>query len=194
MNAFAEGVRRVVVVGCCGSGKSTLAAELARRLRVPHVERDLLGDEGSDEYRAAAARAVEADAWVFDGAPYFVEGVVYPRAQLVAALDYRRSVVMRRVIRRSLRLTLGPGDSGTHDRTPFRDWLRPDHHVRWAWTSWPERRREIAGLRARPELARAEIVRLASPSAAAAWLAAVGYTARASTISRLESSDRSAPS
>jgi hypothetical protein len=177
MHALFEHVRRVVVVGCCGSGKSTLAAALARRLGVPHVERDLLGPQGSDAYRAGAAHAVAADAWVFDGAPYYVEDVVYPRTQLVVALDFSRSVVMYRVIRRSLRLTLGLGGGGSHDRAPLRDWVRPEHHVRWAWTSWPERKREIALLDARPDLAGAETVRLATPRAAAVWLEAVGAAA-----------------
>jgi adenylate kinase family enzyme len=81
-------VKRVLIVGCAGAAKTTLAAALAARLRAPHVERDELGELGSDEYRAAVARVVSNEAWVFDGAPYDEEGVVYSRADSVVALDY----------------------------------------------------------------------------------------------------------
>jgi hypothetical protein len=98
---------RVVVIGCAGSGKSTLAAALAARLGAPHVRRDGLGAEGSDEYRRAAAEAVSGERWVFDGAPYFVEELVYGRADLIVGFRLSRGVVMRRVITRSLRESLG---------------------------------------------------------------------------------------
>jgi adenylate kinase family enzyme len=67
---------RTVVIGCTGSGKSTLAATLAARTGGTHIMRDGLGPEGSEQYRAAAATAVAADRWVFDGAPYYAEDLV----------------------------------------------------------------------------------------------------------------------
>jgi adenylate kinase family enzyme len=154
-------IARVVVVGCAGAGKTTLAAALASRLRAPHVERDELGELGSDEYRAAVAEAVAGDRWVFDGPPYYVDELVYARAEVVVALDYPRRVVMRRVVWRALR------------RPDPRSWRDPHHPVRWAWSVWTDRRSEIAALGSRPELASAEVVRLSSPAAARRWLASL---------------------
>lgn len=155
-------MRRIVVVGCAGAGKTTLARELAARLGVPHVERDELGELGGDEYRAAVARVARDDAWVFDGAPYYVDEVLYPHAQVVVALDYPRRVVMRRVVWRALR------------RPDARSWRDSSHPVRWAWSVWAERRREIAQLDRQPELAAAQVIRLHSPAAARRWLATCG--------------------
>jgi adenylate kinase family enzyme len=155
------GMKRVVVVGCPGAGKTKLSAALAARLGLPHIERDELGELGSDEYRAAVAHIAGTDKWVFDGAPYYVDEVVYGRAQLVVALDYPRRVVMRRVVWRALR------------RPDARSWRDPEHPVRWAWSVWTERRREIADLERRAELASPQIVRLCSPANARRWLSAI---------------------
>lgn len=119
------------------------------RLGVQYVERDALGPEGSDEFRANVAAAVAGDQWIFDGAPYWVEDVVYPRAELVVALDYPRRVVMRRVFARSLR-------------------TRYFFPTRWAWKVWPERRREIDELERRG----LPVERLRSPRQARRWLQA----------------------
>lgn len=154
-------MRRVVIVGCAGAGKTTLARELAARLHVPHVERDTLGELGSAEYRDAVARVARRDAWVFDGAPYYVDDVLYPRAEVVVALDYPRRIVMRRVVWRALR------------RPDERSWRDPHHPVRWAWSVWAERRREIAELERRQELASTRVIRLGSPDDARRWLASV---------------------
>src|SRR5258708_15613309 len=73
---------RVVVVGCAGSGKTTLAREVAARLDARHIERDALGDDEAPGFAALVAAAVEAAGrrWVFDGAPYNAEALVYPHA------------------------------------------------------------------------------------------------------------------
>jgi len=100
------------------------------------------------------AEVVAGDSWVFDGAPYWVEALVYPRADAVVALDYPRRTVMWRVIWRSLR------------QPDPRSWRDPEHPVRWAWSVWAERRRESAAL----ELPHASIIRLRSSREARAWL------------------------
>src|SRR5258708_23588523 len=96
---------RVVVVGCAGSGKTTLAREVATRLDARHIERDALGDDEAPGFAALVAAAVEAAGrrWVFDGAPYHAEALVYPHADALVALDYPRRVVGRRVVDRALR-------------------------------------------------------------------------------------------
>jgi hypothetical protein len=165
---------RVVVVGCAGSGKSRLARALAARLGARHIERDALGDDEAPGFAAQVAAAVEAAGrrWVFDGAPYNAEPLVYPHADTVVALDYPRRVVWWRVLARSLRLWLTHRTDGAHTSTPPPwGWLAPTHPVGWAARTHAARHAEIAELFARPELAHTRRLRFTSPRQAAAWLA-----------------------
>ena len=81
---------RIVVIGCAGSGKTTLARALAVQLGARHLERDALGDDEAPSFATQVAAAIDAagSRWVFDGAPYNAELVVYPQADTVVALDY----------------------------------------------------------------------------------------------------------
>jgi adenylate kinase family enzyme len=143
------GPRRILVYGVAGAGKTTLSRRLAQRLELPHIERDLLSNEASAEFRAEAAAVSSRNAWIFDGPPYYAEDIVLPRAQLIVALDYPKHVVMRRVFWRSL-------------RGRCRWWV-----VWWAWKTWKRRRSEIDEL----ERDGHAVVRLRSPRDAARWLA-----------------------
>jgi hypothetical protein len=164
---------RVVVVGCAGSGKTTLARELAVRLDARHIERDALGDDEAPGFAALVAAAVEAAGgrWVFDGAPYNAEALVYTHADALVALDYPRRVVWRRVVARSLRLWLTRRGDGAHTSAspPWR-WWSPTHPVRWAAQTHASRHVEIAALLARPEVARIQRFRFTSPRQAGTWL------------------------
>jgi hypothetical protein len=126
---------RIVVIGGAGSGKTTLARALAVRLGARHIELDALGDDEAPGYatQVAAAIAAAGSRWVFDGAPYNAELLVYPHADTVVALDYPRRVVQRRVLTRSIRHWLTRRGDGAHTSTspPWR-WWAPDHPVGWA--------------------------------------------------------------
>ena len=162
-----------MVVGCAGSGKTTLARALAARLDARHIERDALGDDEAPGFAALAAAAVEAagQRWVFDGAPYNAEELVYPPADALVALDYPRRVVWRRVVARSLRLWLtGRGDGAHVSASPPWRWWVPAHPVRWAAQTHAARHAEIAALLARPEVAHMQRFRFTSPRRAATWL------------------------
>jgi len=164
---------RVVVVGCAGSGKTRLARELAVRLDARHIERDALGDDEAPGFAALVAAAVEAAGrrWVFDGAPYNAEALVYPHADALVALDYPRRVVWRRVVARSLRLWVTRRGEGAHTSAspPWR-WWAPTHPVRWAAQTHAARHAEIAALLARPEVAHIQRFRFTSPRQAGTWL------------------------
>jgi hypothetical protein len=168
---------RVVVIGCAGSGKTTLARALAVRLGARHLERDALGDDEGPGFAAQVAAAIAAagSRWVFDGAPYNAELVVYPHADTVVALDYPRRVVQRRVLTRSVRLWLTRRGDGAHTSTspPWR-WWAPTHPVGWAAMTHAARHAEIAELFAHPELAHARRLRFTTPRQAAAWLVSLG--------------------
>jgi hypothetical protein len=164
---------RIVVIGCAGSGKTTLAQALAVRLGARHIERDALGDDEAPSFATQVAAAIDAagSRWVFDGAPYYTELVVYPQTDTVVALDYPRRVVQRRVLARSLRLWLTRRGDGAHTSAspPWR-WWAPHHPVGWAARTHAARHTEIAALFARPELAHAHRLRFTSPRQAASWL------------------------
>jgi hypothetical protein len=117
---------RIVLIGCAGSGKTTLARALAVRLGGRHIERDALGDDEAPGFALQVAAAIDAAGprWVFDGAPYNAELIVYPHADTVLALDYPRWVVQRRVLARSIRLWLTHRGDGAHSSTspPWRWW------------------------------------------------------------------------
>ena len=144
------------------------------RLGARHLERDALGDDEAPSFATQVAAAIDAagSRWVFDGAPYNAELVVYPQADTVVALDYPRRVVQRRVLARSLRSLVDPPRRwGTHLRLPtvalVGAFTTP---VGWAARTHAARHTEIAALFARPELAHAHRLRFTSPRQAASWL------------------------
>ena len=163
-----------MVLGASGAGKSTLSAALAERVGAAHIERDTLWGERvpmeSPEFRCAVEDAIAADRWVFDGMPFYVEDIVFAAADAVVCLDYAKPVVMRRVISRSLRQSLLRRHVGVHAPLPFREWRKPDHPVRWSWSTHAERRQQMREWFAWPELAHTQRILLRSPREASRWL------------------------
>lgn len=146
--------RRVMVVGTTGSGKSTLAGRLAARLGVPHVELDALRhgpgwtEVPDEQFRPLVAAAVAVDGWVVDGNYDSVRDLVLPRATDVIWLDYPRRVVMWRVVKRSIVRAVTRRKLWNGNREDWREWARPDHPIRWAWSSHRARRVEYEALSA----------------------------------------------
>jgi hypothetical protein len=164
--------QRVVVIGCPGAGKTRFAALLARRIAARHIERDRLGTLGSPAFCAAVSSAIAAERWVFDGPPYFVEAEVYAAAQVVIWLDYRRSLILARAIRRALRRTVGPVEPGQTFLDRFRQWVAPGG-PRFMLAVYDARRQEFGRLSQHPLLAETPVLRFGTPIAAVEWLAAL---------------------
>ncbi len=159
-----------MVFGTAGSGKTTLARELSARTGLPLVERDGLGVLGSEAFRDAIAELVSQPRWILDGAPYYVEDLVYPATDTVIVLDYAKPVVMWRVLRRTLAVELLRRPAGAHRPQGLAALRDSEHAVWWAWTSHRDRHREGLALMARADLAKAEIVRFTRPADARRWL------------------------
>jgi adenylate kinase family enzyme len=141
-------VNRVVIVGTVGSGKTTFAVELGRLIDVPHLEKDALlrGGDDTPEHRLAVDQATSGSRWVFDGTPFYVEDLVYGRADTIVVLDYSLPVVMWRVVRRSVRLWRRSGTHSAQTPEPPWRWVRAEHPVRWAWSTHSERRKRFEDL------------------------------------------------
>ena len=166
---------RIAVIGASGSGKTTLAQQLSCEFSIPHVDIDAinwqpgwrdLATYDPDEFRRCVALAMAPDSWVADGNYFRILGpLVFERATHVVWLDYPRALVMRRVFWRSFlravdRKELWPG---TGNREGLRDWIKPEHPIRWAWSTYASLRAECESRLARPECAHLRIVRLRHP-------------------------------
>ena len=174
---------RVVVVGTSGSGKSTLARGLSHALGLRCVELDAinwqpgwraLDKEDPAEFRRRVAEATAGDNWVSDGNYAAVRGDLWARGDHLVWLDYERGVIMRRVITRSVLRALDSKPLWSGNREDWRRWLDADHPIRWAWSTWKQRRERYEALVAEPRNAHLRVLRLRHPrdaSGAAAWLA-----------------------
>ena len=100
---------RFVVVGTTGAGKSTFARKLASIIGGDHVELDALHWDADwtprtrSEFEARVAAHTTGERWVADGNYSVVRNLVWTRATDIVWLDFSRTVVFSRVIRRTLR-------------------------------------------------------------------------------------------
>jgi hypothetical protein len=81
-------------------------------------------------------------------------------------LDYGRSVVMFRVIRRSLVRAALRTETWAGNRERWLRMLRPSHPIRWAWNTWRRRRREFAERLGQSDYAHLVVLRLRRPGEA----------------------------
>jgi adenylate kinase family enzyme len=139
---------RIVIVGSSGAGKSALAERLAPIIGGPHVELDAM-QHGADWAQATPDELVQradavtrGDRWVADGNYLAVRSLLWQRATGLVWLDYSRSVMMRRVISRSVHRALMRVELWNGNREDWRQWNDPEHPIRWAWSTHAHLRAE----------------------------------------------------
>jgi adenylate kinase family enzyme len=177
--------RRIAIIGNSGVGKSTLAKALSARLNLAHIELDALNwgprwtalsIEDPDGWARVVADAIAGDAWITDG--NYSRGAlpqILPRATDVIWLDYRRSLIMARVIRRSWARALSGQElwTGTGNRERFRQWLQKDHPIRWTWDTYRDANARRLAFFSDPRLDQVRKNRLRSPKDLARWWARI---------------------
>ena len=165
---------RIAVIGSSGAGKTTFGRKAAARLGVPFTELDAIYHQpgwtalSDDEFRARVAPLAAGDGWVIDGSYRAVRPIVIARADVVVWLDYSRTRVMSRVIRRSVVRGLSRAELWNGNRESLGRVARSDHPIRWTWTHFTGRRREFEELFAAPGAPRVD--RLRRPQDAERWL------------------------
>jgi len=175
-------VRRVSVVGNAGAGKSTFARRLAASLDVPHIEIDAINhlpgwqELDRSELRNRLDELTAGDGWVVDGnyRECVVDGPVWARADTVVWLDLPRSVVMRRLVGRTVRRVVTRQVLWNGNREPFRNLWAWDPHrsiIRWAWTQHGKYADRYRAAMTAPAYAHLDFVRLSSHAEAEALLA-----------------------
>lgn len=166
-------MQRVLVAGLPGAGKTTLATALEARLGLPRQELDALHHGPGWTRRPTFEEEVDAfsaeQRWVCeDQYQRLVGTLLWERADTAVWLDLDRSVVMRRVVGRSLRRALLRTELYNGNREQWTHLLDRDHPIRWSWSNFATRREHIAALVAAHPLVR--IVHLRTPSEVDAWL------------------------
>ena len=171
---------RIVVCGTTGSGKSTLAAQLSRRLGIPHVELDALHwgpnwTAGPTEvFRQRAAEATRGDAWVVDGNYSVTRDIVWSKATTVIWLDYSITVIMWRLLRRTLRRGVTQEELWNGNIESIREnFFSRESLFVYALKSHWRRRRSLPVEFAKPQHAHLKVVHLRSPSATRRWLSSI---------------------
>lgn len=169
-------MRRVLVVGISGSGKTTFARRLSERRGLPFHEMDELalgpGWSTPPDLEATVDRITREDSWVFDSYGYTqVRDVLWARADTIVWLDFARRTTWPRMLRRSLARTLRREVVFNGNRETVRMWFTPDHPVWHAWRDHGSRRAYLDARRQEPRHGHLDVVRLATPTAADAWLA-----------------------
>ncbi len=174
-------MRRVSVVGNSGSGKSTVSRALATQLGVPHVELDAINHQPGwtplprEEFRARVSDIVSADGWVVDGNYSAVRDLVWGRADTIVWLDLPRRLVFPRVVRRTARRVTTGEELWNGNRERWQTLLTrnaDENILLWSWTRHRPVREQYAALLAEPPHPEARVVRLRTPAAVAAFLAA----------------------
>ncbi|MBV9823597.1 MAG: adenylate kinase [Actinobacteria bacterium] len=165
-------MQRILVAGSSGAGKSTLAMELARRCRLPYTELDALyhgpGWVPRAQFLDDVRTLVAGERWVTEWQYAEARPLLLARADTLIWLDLPRRTVMHRVLRRSLLRATGRAPIFNGNTEGFRDWLDPEHPIRWAWTTHSRVAGRVRDAREqRPDLT---VVRLRSAAEVQRWL------------------------
>ena len=171
-------MRRVRVIGDSGSGKTTFARTLSSRMSVPHRELDEVfwGPNwqwrNKDEALADLGEwldGIGASGWVIDGNWITRVGTLLDDADMIVWLDYSRTIIMTRIIRRTLGRVLSRRAfwHGNRERVSTLFSRDPEKNIIvWAWTAYSRYRQRYGDLAARDS----RVVRLATPRQARQWL------------------------
>jgi adenylate kinase family enzyme len=188
-----ELMKRVAIIGSSGSGKSTLAVRLSAVLGCPHLELDSYRFlpqwqvRHNDEFRVLVDTATAPQCWVVDGNYRVTRDLTWGRADTLIWLDYRLSLVLWRLTRRTIGRTVNRTelwDTGNRDNIFKHFRLSDESLYYWVLKTYWQRKRDMPELLAMPEHAHLRIVHLTSPRQTEAWLNAVQETATAEPLKK----------
>ena len=168
-------MNRVLIAGISGSGKTTLAGALASRVGLPQHELDALhhgaGWVKRAEFEAEVAQIAAGERWVTEDQYFRLLGdLLWRRADALVWLDLPHATIMRQVVRRSVVRAATRRELWNGNRETFRDWLDPDHPIRWAWSQHAQWRGKVEDrIAAHPHL---RVIRLTSRSDVRRWACA----------------------
>jgi adenylate kinase family enzyme len=169
-------MKRISIIGTTGSGKTTLAAELARILGSVHIELDAFNWQPgwtavpTDVFRRDVLTALEAPEWVTEGNYHSVRDLVWERADCIVWLNYRLSLILRRLIRRTATRVVTAEECCNGNRESLRMAFSRDSIILWALKTHGPRRRKYPALLRRCAEQGKNVVIHRSPQETRRWL------------------------
>ena len=152
-------------------------------MAAPHLELDSVFHQpgweplADEHFRARVAEFVAASRWVVDGNYSRVQDLVWQRADTVVWIDLPRRLVIRRIILRTLRRTVGRVELWNGNKEPWTNLFRADPAksiIAWSWTRHRIYQERYARDAADPANEHLTFVRLRSPADAALLISRAG--------------------
>jgi adenylate kinase family enzyme len=176
-------MKRVAVVGTTGSGKSTLAERLAALLGGSFVDLDALnwGPNWTPTpiplFRERVAATLSSERWAVAGNYSALRDIVWGQADTLVWLDYPLSLILWRLLRRTIRRVATREELWGGNREHF--WVQfgsSDSLFYYAVTTHRRRRRQFSAALAMPEYLHLHVMRFRRPGEAEAWLSRLGLS------------------
>lgn len=172
--------KRLQIMGPAGSGKSTLAQGAAARLGLPYHELDAVfwGPNWTplprEAFRAAVGEIVAHDAWAIGANYSAVRDVIWSRAEAVVWLDLPLSLILWRLLRRTLKRIITRELLWGNNRETWRDaFFSRESLFPFAMRQHARFRRELPAAFEQLAAQGVRTWRLRSAREAEAWLAAL---------------------
>jgi adenylate kinase family enzyme len=156
-----------------------LAVRLSAASGLPHVELDLLRyrsnwrEVPTGEFSDQVGAAIQAPYWIIDGNYSAVRNLTWSRADLVVWLDYSLSVILYRLLTRTIHRLFTKANVGNGNREQFRRVLGRRSILLWAIRSHAPLRAEYEIMIESLHSEAPYIIRHRSPKETKAWLSEV---------------------
>lgn len=162
---------KILIVGTSGSGKSTLARKICAKTGLKDLELDAFHWKPDwkmaelEEFRTAVRKAMASSAgFVIHGNYGKIADLTWGSADTVIWLDYPRSLVMWRVLRRTIWRVVTKKRLWSGNVETFRkSFLEKDSVIAWAWNTYWRRKEQFSRMMQENPYRIARFVRLRTP-------------------------------
>ncbi len=176
-NINIEKLKRVAVIGASCSGKTTFSRNLARLLKIKHVELDAIHwlpewtPRPDEEFKSLVEREVAADSWIIEGGYSKVREMIFARATTIIWLNYSFPVTFYRALSRTTRRIFDKEILYSNNRETFRKaFMSRDSILLWVLQSYARKRRQFNELLKQPQYQNKQIFNLQKPADANRFL------------------------
>lgn len=169
---------KIFVVGTSGSGKSTFARALSQKIGVVDIELDLLfwkanwTESEPEEFRAKITKAIaDNKGWVMHGNYNKVRDLTWGNTHTLIWLDYSKTVVMYRVLKRSLKRILTGEELWAGNKESIKKtFFSKQSIILWSWQTYASRKVQYLQFMQNPDFKHIKVIRFKSPKEAEVFL------------------------